>query len=192
MKQHTKLFFVTLLLSCAAFFSIVYISCNKPGNSDKCAAISCAYGGRCDDGKCICPVGYEGTNCEIISRNKFLGSWNVTEKGTITIEKTYNMAIEADVATGANSVLIKNLYNYFSNSLRATITKDTIYIPNQQLMGKIVFGKGFIYTDTLGMANGKISMRYEVVDSANNLIVDDFGYYSELDASNPSGWTKQP
>jgi hypothetical protein len=37
-----------------------------------------------------------------------------------------------------------------------------------------------------------MSLRYEIVDSANNNIVDDFGYYDALDNSKPSNWSKQP
>lgn len=193
MKRNTKAFFTTLLLTCSAFLSIFYVSCNHGNNSpflDKCAAISCAYGGHCDNGKCICPTGYDGTNCEIITREKFLGSWNVKEKGTITVDREYAVAIERDEAV--NYVLIKNMYNYFATAVRASVVKDTLYIANQQLNGKIVFGKGYIYTDSLGTPNGKLSLRYEIVDSANNNIVDDFGYYEVLDNSKPSSWSKQP
>lgn len=190
MKSTTRALFFTLTLTIFAFFSLLYVSCtNKDKTSpfmDKCAAISCAYGGRCDDGKCICPTGYEGDNCEIVSRAKFLHSWNVHETGTITANREYAIAIEAGDAP--NRVIIKNMYNYFATNVSATIIKDTIFVPNQQLNGKIVFGKGYIYADTLDAPYSRITMRYEVVDSANNLIVDDFGYYSNLDNSNPSAW----
>ncbi len=196
MKLNIKGLLLSAMLTCMAFLSLLYVSCKgKDGKSspfkDQCAAISCAYGGYCSEGKCVCPSGYEGDNCELITRDKFLSSWTVKETGTITVAREYAIAIEKDVATApVNSVLVKLLYNYFSISVRANVVKDSIFIPNQQIMGKIVFGKGYIYADTLGQPNGRISMRYEVVDSANNNIVDDFGYYEDVYHSKPSSWTK--
>ncbi|MBC7555157.1 MAG: hypothetical protein H7257_14405 [Taibaiella sp.] len=82
------------------------------------------------------------------------------------------------------------MYNYFG-SVRANIVKDTIYIPNQQMQGKVIFGKGYIYSDTLQAPYTKICMRYQVIDTASMpQLVDDFGYYSERNNSKPSIWTK--
>ena len=51
--------------------AVTYTSCNH----DSCKALMCRNGGTCADEFCRCPHGYEGTQCEIISRNKFLGSY---------------------------------------------------------------------------------------------------------------------
>lgn len=32
---------------------------------DKCKDVTCQNGGTCDNGKCACPTGYSGDNCEI-------------------------------------------------------------------------------------------------------------------------------
>lgn len=58
----------------AAFFlslatTVTYTSCLH----DSCKAVMCRQDGVCVDGFCQCPVGYEGTQCEIVSRNKFTG-----------------------------------------------------------------------------------------------------------------------
>ncbi len=42
-----------------ATFSFALQSC------DKCKDINCQNGGTCDKGKCTCPTGYSGDNCEI-------------------------------------------------------------------------------------------------------------------------------
>lgn len=190
MKFNTRAFVYSILGSILFTCSAVFVSCNgKSGKSpflDKCAAISCAYGGQCTDGVCVCPDGYSGTNCEIVDRDKFIGSWNVTEQGSQSIQTQYALAVEKDA--DPTIVHIKNLYNYFS-SVKATIHHDTLTIPNQNLQGKVVFGVGFIYGDTILGANTMISLRYEVIDTATQH-VDDFGYYQDVDNSKPSSWKK--
>lgn len=190
MKFNTRAFLYSILGSLLICTSLLYVSCTGKGGKspflDKCAAISCAYGGRCDNGSCVCPDGYGGTNCEIVHRDKFIGSWNVTEDGSQTVQTQYALALEK---SGDPTVIyIKNLYNYFS-SVRAVIHNDTITIPNQSMQGKVVFGKGFIYGDTILGPNSMISIRYEVIDTVSQL-VDDFGYYEEVDGSKPSSWRK--
>lgn len=63
------------LLSAGMFLAVAttvtYTSCVH----DSCKALMCRNGGTCADEFCRCPTGYEGTQCEIISRNKFLGTF---------------------------------------------------------------------------------------------------------------------
>ena len=56
-------------LFCLASLLLV-ISCGK----DKCADVDCGNG-TCDDGTCICIDGYEGTACDIISSQKYFGTY---------------------------------------------------------------------------------------------------------------------
>lgn len=184
MKATLKPIILSSIIILATLFTVMYTSC-KP---DKCKAIACAYGGTCNEGSCKCLPGYEGSNCETITRNKFVGFWSVKEQGTISPLRQYPLSIENDSAV--TGVLIKNLYNFFSGQkVRAYIQGDTLIIPNQQLMGKVVFGKGYILSVAPGV-NNAISMRYEVIDVVSQ-VVDDFGYYSELDESKPSDWSLQ-
>ena len=184
MKANFKPLLLSSFLILSAFFAVIYASCKQ----DNCKAISCAYGGLCNDGVCKCLPGYEGTNCETITRKRFVALWSVKEQGTVTPLRQYPLGIEND--TSVTVVLIRNLYNYFNGQkIRANVQGDTLIIPNQQLMGKIVFGKGYIHSTTAFGLNSAISIRYEVIDTATQL-VDDFGYYSDLDNSNPSEWAK--
>lgn len=184
MKNALKSLLFSIVILSGVLFAAIYTSCNP----DKCKAIACAYGGTCNEGSCKCLPGYEGTNCETITRKKFIGLWAVKEKGSITPLRQYPLSIEGDSAV--TGLLIKNLYNFFNGQkVRATILGDTIIIPNQQLMDKVVFGKGYIHSTGTGI-NNSITIRYEVID-ANTQLVDDFGYYADIDFSDPSEWTKQ-
>lgn len=176
---------VLTIISTLTVFCAVYVTSCKP---DNCKAIACAYGGSCVNGVCTCKPGYEGANCETISRDKFLGKWEVNETGSVTPNREYGLAIVKD--TDVTKVIIKNLYNFFNDvTLYATITGDTMTIYNQQLDAKVVFGKGYIMTSPGSPTiNNQVVMRYEVVDTFR--VVDDFGVYPVIDHSNPSIWTR--
>ncbi len=182
MKTPLKTILISALATFSAFISIVYVSCNR----DKCKTIVCAHGGVCNSGGCICPSGYQGSNCETLSRNKFLGNWSVFEKGTRTESAQYPITIET--GKEITDVIIKNYYNYFKTSVKAYVAGDTLYIPNQQYEGKVLFGVGYVFSDVTYGQYGRISMRYEIIDTAT-MLVNDFGYY-EPDGSDPSLWNK--
>ena len=182
MKSPLKKVFISAVLTLAALVSITYMSCNN----DKCKTIVCAYGGVCNQGACICPSGYEGTNCEIISNSKFIGNWQVFEKGSTTNAAQYQIYISAD--TPVTTVTITNFNNLFKVPIIAYVNHDSLIIPNQELQGKIIFGVGYIYSTATYGQFGAIAMSYEVVDTATGR-VDDFGYYP-ADLSNQSAWNK--
>jgi hypothetical protein len=183
MTARLKTIVISSLISFSAFAAIVYTSCNR----DKCKTVVCAYGGVCNDGVCNCRPGYEGTNCETISRQKFLGNWSVFEKGSITEASQYGISITE--GPKINDVIIKNFYNYFVTPIAGVVKNDTLFIPNQQYEGKVLFGIGYIYTSVTYTQFGAIDMKYEIVDTATQA-VNDFGYNSKLDHSDPSRWNK--
>lgn len=47
------------MLTIAAFTLVTYTACKNA-----CADVACLNGGACQDGKCICPSGFIGVNCE--------------------------------------------------------------------------------------------------------------------------------
>jgi hypothetical protein len=182
MRTPFKTILISTLVTLSAFISVTYFSCNR----DKCKTIVCAHGGVCNVGVCICPSGYEGANCETVSRTKFLGNWTVFEKGSATPARQYALTIQPSTLT--SDVVISNFYNYFQTPIKGYVNGDTLYIPNQQYEGKVLFGVGFIYSGVTYGQFGAISMRYEVIDTATQ-VVDDYGYYGP-DASDPSAWNK--
>ena len=183
MKTPLKTILVSALLVCSAFVAVIHSSCNR----DRCKTIVCANKGVCNDGVCTCPIGYEGSNCETVSRDKFLGNWSVFEKGSITQAAQYPISIQE--GTKITDVVIKNFYNYFTTPINASVYHDTLFIPNQQYEGKVLFGVGYIYTTVTYVQYGAINMEYEIVDTATGA-VNDFGYNSIVDHSDPSSWNK--
>ncbi len=182
MNNSFKTIVFAVFATAATFVSMTLGSCNR----DKCKGIVCANNGVCDAGACQCPSGYQGSNCETVARAKFKGNWTVNEKGSNTDEAQYS----ASIGYGANitDLVITNFFNYFKGSINAYVVNDTIYIPNQQLEGKVVFGYGYLYTTNTYGQYGAISLTYEVIDTATNL-PDDFGFYGP-DGSLPSTWTR--
>ncbi len=187
MKMPLKSNFLTSILIALLFGATMTVSCN----SDKCSTIVCANGGYCAGGSCTCPIGYEGTNCETVSRFKFTGNWVVYEKGSASFAAQYPISIFPDSNNLITDVIIYNFNNYFKLPIHATVNNNNITIPNQQLEGKIVVGRGYIYTpDNVNYnQNSAITMYYEIIDTATKLL-DDYGYDNLDDGSKPSAWNK--
>jgi len=172
-----------------AFFYLVatQVSCNKNNSNSGSNCVSCLNGGTCINDSCTCAPGYEGSGCSIMSRSKFLGSWKVVEKGSMTDTAKYTVSIDT-VANQVPNVYIGNFYNYFSAPVLGYVWGDTLYIPIQQMEGKMILGQGYISSNTIAGTNGEIILNYEIVDTATQK-TNDFGYISS-DLSAPSIWTK--
>ena len=73
MERFTKIFF-------AAIFLLTISACDKKS----CKNVACAAGLECYEGKCLCADGYEGTDCSILSSDKYSGSWQVGENCSLS------------------------------------------------------------------------------------------------------------
>ncbi len=183
MKTHFTKFLLPVLFTFLSLTAVIFFSCNR----DLCKGVVCANGGICNRGQCTCQAGYEGINCETISRSKFIGAWTVTEKGSTSPSAQYPVGIAT--SNNVTDVLITDFNNKPNSNVNGYVDGDTLYIPNQLTLGKVVFGKGYIdINNTTYGQYGTIIMRYEVIDTATG-VVDDYGYYGP-DYSNPSLWNK--
>lgn len=182
MKARLKTIVLSALGALSVFSAVTISSCTE----DKCKAIACAYGGVCSDGKCLCPSGYEGPQCETVNRTRYLGTWIVTENGSITDAAQYTMSIEK--GDNITEVRIKNLRNLFTEDVRAFVKADTLYIPLQTITTKnqpyTVVGSGIITSDKYYGDYGRLVVKYKVTDV--NGLVDDFG----VDGGDASLWNK--
>ena len=132
---------------------MVSTSCNRYSKS--CASF-CANGGVCEHGVCNCPTGYQGTDCNTLSRTAFLGNWTAHEQGTVTDATQYAVSI-TPASPGINDVMILNLMNYFTTPVNAYVVNETISIPLQQLQGNSIQGTGFL-------VNKMIVISYDVTN----------------------------
>ena len=187
---------ISLAILLAAFCTLGYTSCNKDNGKSttviKC--VTCANGGSCINDTCRCPAGYEGVSCQTQSRQKYMGTWEVFEKGSQESSYAqYQISIEIN-GSGypINYVTIMGLYNYGFSSypyINATINGDSIFIPSQSIYSepKTIVGRGYIHSNSSFGQFGTITMAYQVKDTVTGYI-DDFGYSVAVDS--PSAWNK--
>ena len=157
----------TVLFIFFSFFSVIYFcSC-----SDKCRKVICYNGAVCNDGTCICLAGYEGDDCGTETREKFLGTYNVTDNcNNGNAPYTANIAAAGD---SINTVLIANFNNSFSNSIVATISANNIDIPLQipDLDGRSVSGSGIFTGGNTIVWSYKITSSSQIISCTNSIWV---------------------
>ena len=115
------------LLAAGIFLSIAstvtYTSCVH----DSCKAIICRNGGTCDNELCLCPDGWEGSQCEIRSAKKFVGTYD----GQTKINSLPVMIDSAEVyfATGDDTTTAIEAYMYsrIPEKLRGKAVNHEVY-----------------------------------------------------------------
>ena len=179
MKTCVKTIVLSALSALVVFTGMTYTSCNP----DKCKAITCAYGGVCTNGECTCATGYEGNQCEKVTRDKFTGTWEVAETGTQTGFNRYTISIAP--AEAIQEVGIFNFYNYIPMNLSviANVSNDTLYIPRQELFNRTIEGMGYLDPTVDYEENGHMILRYRVTETVSG-VYNDFG----LIEGQPSLW----
>lgn len=153
--------------------------CDKTTSSgyygDNCEHyLNCLNGGTYSNGTCGCAAGYEGDSCQTVSRDKFLGTFSVSDACSASGAASYQCTITAS-GTAINKVLIANFWDSFSNNVEGTISGSTITIPTQEPDndGFTVTGTGTISANAI-----TITLNYSVADGVNTDVCQ-------------STWTKQ-
>lgn len=181
MKARLKSIIFSALGVAAVFTTVTVSSCND----DPCKSIVCAYGGTCADGDCICPSGYEGTHCEVVTREKYRGVWTVFEDGTAT-----NPAPPYQVSfvngEGATDMTLTNFYNTFpGNDINVRVKSDSMFIPQQVVNGYTIEGWGYLKWTGIYPDHGELTVHYKVVNPEG--VTNDFG----VNTGTPSKWSRQ-
>ncbi len=132
---------LSAFLTISAFGAVLYTSCNK----DACKDVVCQNGGTCADGKCTCTTGYEGTNCETKSRDKFVGTYTGSEICTIGTDN-YSVTLAAN--SDALKLTYTNLYNDNITATCSMAATDSFTFSGTQ-GGATFSGSGRLVTNTL-------------------------------------------
>ena len=111
---------------------------------------------------CICPQGFEGSSCEMLSREKLLGSWPAREECMASGIARYNVSFtEGDFF---NEVRISNFWDYFDNTVVAIVDSADIYIPLQNPDDDSLFIEGYgIYS----YGGRTITFNFQVTDQTS-------------------------
>lgn len=98
-------------------------SCVK---KDSCSGV-CQNGGTCINNSCSCPSGYEGSNCQTKSNEKFIGTYI----GSINCDFTGNTPDTCIITAGSNPLSITITESSSVDPMSATIDGSSITIPSQ-------------------------------------------------------------
>jgi hypothetical protein len=125
---------VKIFLS-AAILLLLFSACKR----DQCKDVVCPAQKVCYDGNCICPAGYEGSLCDTLSRQKMIGNYFVGENCPGSGAQNYYSNITEGV--NAEQIEINNIVNsgLFCD---ATVSENSVYIPDQQVGGIQLSGQG--------------------------------------------------
>lgn len=151
-------------------------SCSR--SSDACATQYCQNGGTCANGTCSCPGnftgqhcdscrgGYEGSDCNTLSRAKFIyQNYTVSESvsGSASGSRSYTASVLVSPSQ-YDQVYLSHLSNsFFLNSVTATCRGNNLTVPLQQPDAptrQYISGSG-------SYAGGALSIQYTIVDSTN-------------------------
>lgn len=156
-----------LILSLSSCDDCKDVTCENGGtcNEGECECTDNYFGDNCEThcvngayagGSCDCDAGYEGDACETMSRDKFVGSYSVSDNCTGSGADTYTVAI-ATSSGEVTDVLISNFWALFTNSVKATISGNTITIDSQE-----PDGDGWLVTGNGTYADGSITFTYSI------------------------------
>ena len=196
MKKQFRKGFTVMMVLFTFSLSLIYLSCTKTDTSSttRVKCVTCAHGGSCINDTCRCPAGYEGTGCQSEARSKFQGSWEVTETGTLTAQRTFNVTISSSFSSGSSvtNILLHDLHYNIYTSVTANVSHDSFIIPVQYAMDynsriQKVEGVGYIHSSPTMGKNGAITLRYYATDTMARS-TDDYGYLSTT--SQPSEWSR--
>ncbi|MCB9063767.1 MAG: calcium-binding EGF-like domain-containing protein [Chitinophagales bacterium] len=145
----------TAIASFAVFSMVTYTACNK----DACKDVTCNNGGTCINGTCACPDGYEGTNCETITREKFLGTWKGSD---VCNNNTYNVTLTVSSSSDEVRALVNNPGG-FGNSI--TITGRVSGTNKLTFSDQSAGGTGRILNGTMTFNGSSMTFDYTVTDA---------------------------
>ncbi len=141
------------LLTIGTFTAVTYTSCTK----DECKDVVCQNGGTCISGTCSCPTGYEGSNCQTLSRDKFVGTYIGTEQCTSGTD-AYTIVLAA--SSGALNLTFTNIYNQGYTATCTVTGKNTFSFSGSQLTTS--------FTGNGTLNGNQLTVAYQITSPAAN------------------------
>jgi len=137
---------LTFLLTVALFSAITYTACKK----DPCENVICMNLGACDGGKCVCPVGFEGARCEVLSRDKLVKTFNGRDTCTAdtTFYRVYPIYFRA-MLSDPRELTMKNILNNMEDSAVCTMQGIDSFTFQGSNNSVTYFGTGRVSNDSL-------------------------------------------
>lgn len=145
--------------------TILYIALGYAGCNNACDGQVCLNGGTCNDGLCecagryggencdtFCPVGYEGNNCEIQNRTKFVKQWSAHTRSSAGADVKH--ALNISPAGSISTVYISNIASQAFTVTGTISGRTTMDIYQQNATGNYtgkVSGSGYIQNNKLAI-----------------------------------------
>ena len=140
------------------FLLWAFVGCKE---TDPCAGVTCVQGG-CLEGNCACNPGYEGLNCELEERQKFLGLW---EAGDICMGGSHVYGVEIFRGDGIQDLRLAGLYQRV-DTVEMKVQGLELNIDLQAFGIWTIQGHGAIDTSAIPVT---ISMDYEIDFGGGNV-----------------------
>lgn len=143
---------------------------------DPCEGLEC-LNGTCNEGLgvCNCLDGYEGTDCSVESRLKFLGTFGVTYEGCFTTSPNHTIGIE-QISGDLTRVYVYDLGDYECPGgdgrikLEAQIDTTQLVIPEQTIdCGQIAY----TFSGQGSMQSGVLTLGFKVNYDADGIARED-------------------
>ncbi len=128
LKKYSYLILIPFLL----------LSCSKEDTS--CENIFCEGNTTCVGGACVCQEGFEGEDCETLSRDKFIANWSGTDTCKIVLAgqneagqtELINYTLEASESSGThNHIVFQYINEEGGYQIFGTTHQQRLTIPSQ-------------------------------------------------------------
>ncbi len=149
MKRNLLWFFGLAIMAATTF---TMTSCDE----DPCKDVECGANGACFEGACECNQGYQGTNCDVEWKTKYIGNYNTAETcvGSTDVSNFAN-----SITQGADAFTL-TISNFGDSGAfgTATITEaDKVTVASQTIT---IGGNAITVVGDGTFADGKLTIRY--------------------------------
>lgn len=133
------------------FFAFIFFAAISSCEKRNCNNVVCPAGQACNSGKCFCADGFEGTDCQTQSFEKYVASsryWNVSEScGNTPPNFSNSTCFFLHNSANPSEIEIVNMFNGNCNAIAYIRTDQSnqgniLEIPTQNCGGITVSGQG--------------------------------------------------